>query len=118
MMKNCNSSSTAGGGDAQLRDVTSVMQTRRRVTSLPPDIQHGVVRYEAEFLGEWAEARTVLFFPRQQQRVGRSLRARQTHTVSDLQRHNRRSFPLNLTRTSAVGFGLSSAAVLHHHGAN
>lgn len=58
------------------------------VSSLPSDIQHGVDRFEAEFLGERTEARPVLLFPRrqQQQRVGSIMRAGQTHTVSDLLR--------------------------------
>lgn len=80
------------------------------MTQFPPDIHHGVQWPEAEFLGEWTDAGTVLPFPGQH-RAGGSLRAGQTHSVSylfltraALQRKARRRFRFMLR------------AVLHHHG--
>lgn len=90
----CCSSQQQGAESDVHRDVKPTPTRRRRVVTSCRYFQHGVVRCEAEFLGERTEARRVLSLL-QRQRVGNSMRAGPTHTVSDPLRHHR-GVPLTL----------------------
>lgn len=101
----CSSDPQAAVASASWRQTRRSPTRRRCVVTSSRYFQHGVVRLEAKFLGEWTKARTALLVPRRrQQRSRHSVRAGQTHAVSDSLRHSRSRLSVNLTRSCALAF--------------